>query len=193
MLIALPTDGPNIGADFEGEDLRRDRELDLVLLHDYVVDQTYILDVYHLQSAAFDTSGTDEKSTLRSILQSDKILKLFRDVREESDAIYHHFKVKLDGVLEVWLFMMTANSQGWYSATRYRPGLYKTILNGVDMDVDTKNKWIAAKNNGKALWNPDQDGSFDRFTDHKCSQRSSSIAAVISYICAPYTGKRLMD
>jgi hypothetical protein len=81
-LITLPTDEPTIGADFEGKDLGGAGELYLVLLHDHVADHTYIVDVYHLQSAEFDTSGTHDESTLRSILQSEKILKLFWDVRQ---------------------------------------------------------------------------------------------------------------
>jgi hypothetical protein len=47
-LIALPTDEPNIGADFEGKDFGRDGKLYLVLLRDYVADHIYIVDVYHL-------------------------------------------------------------------------------------------------------------------------------------------------
>jgi hypothetical protein len=43
------------------------------------------------------------------------------------------------------------------------------------MDATTKNKWMATKNNGKALWNPDQDGCFDRFTER------SELAEIIEF------------
>jgi exonuclease 3'-5' domain-containing protein 1 len=99
-------------------------------------------------------------------------------MQQDSDAIYHHFKVKLDGILDAQLVTMAASSQGWHSATRHRPGLHKMILNGVDMDAETKNKWMAAKNNGKALWNPDQDGSCDRFTER------NKLAEIIEHCCS---------
>lgn len=51
------------------------------------------------------------------------------------------------------------------------------ILSGVDMDTETKNKRMATKNNGKVWWNPDQDGSFDRFTERK------KLAETIEHCC----------
>lgn len=166
-LVALPTNEPNIGADFEGKELGRDGELYLVIIHDYVADHTYIVDIFHLQSAAFDTTGTDKHATLKSILESAKIPKLFWDVRQDSDAIFHHFGVKLSGILDVQLFIMAEMSKDYMYPRRKRPGLFNMLYYTLDMDLAQKNRWTWIKYHGKALWDPKQGGSFDRFTDRK--------------------------
>jgi hypothetical protein len=51
------------------------------------------------------------------------------------------------------------------------------ILNGVDLDTESKNKRMAANDNGKAWWSPDQDGLFDRFVEHR------KLAETIEHCC----------
>jgi len=59
-----------------------------------------LIDVYSLGSQAFNTTGVKGK-TLKDILQDEKIWKVFFDVRNDSDALFAHFGVALQGVEDV--------------------------------------------------------------------------------------------
>jgi exonuclease 3'-5' domain-containing protein 1 len=166
-LIALPVDEPNIAVDLEGKSLGRHGPLYIAIVHNYKAAHTYIVDVHHLQDDAVEACGTDETKTLTTILESDEIPKLFYDIRQDSDALYHQFGVELDGVLDVQLFKLVAASRSYEYPAQWRTGLYKAIYSSIDMTIEDQNKWMAVKRIGKQLWNPDQGGSWDRITERK--------------------------
>jgi len=80
----------------------------------------YIVDVHKLQSAAFNTATADG-TTLKSILESTGIIKVFFDLRNDSDALYHHFGVRLCGVEDIQLMENAA-----------RPAFRRRYVNGLD-------------------------------------------------------------
>lgn len=164
-LTALPVNEPNIGVDLEGKSLGRDGPLYIAIVHDYKAGHTYVVDIHNLQAEAFDTCGNDGKSTLRSVLESDETPKLFYDVRQDSDALYHQFGIRLDGILDVQLFKLAYSSRSFDSPAQYRTGLYKAICSCITITLEDNQKWLAIKKVGKELWNPDQGGSWDRFTE----------------------------
>lgn len=171
ILTALPLSEPNIAIDLEGKSLGRDGPVYLAIIHDYASDHTYVVDVHNLQTAAFDTCGEREAGTLRSILESPDVPKMIYDVRQDSDALYHQFNIKLDGILDVQLFQLAAMSQSFNFPAQYRTGLFKAISSGIDMNYDAKQKWLDIKRIGKDLWAPEQGGSWDRFIEpNKCKE-----------------------
>lgn len=169
-LTALPTNEPQIGVDLEGKQLGRDGPLYIATIHDYKKDHTYLVDVHNLQNDAFDTCGNDGKSTLRSILESAEIQKLFFDVRQDSNALYHQFGIKLDGILDVQLFKLATSSPCYNYPARYRRGLGKAIDSGIHMTFEARGKWLGVKRAGKELWDPERGGSWDRFTQRDKSK-----------------------
>lgn len=164
-LIALPVVEPNIAVDLEGKSLGRDGPVYLAIVHDYEAEHTYIVDVHILQSEAFDTHGTDGTTSLRSILQTDETPKLFYDVRQDSDALYHQFGIRIAGVLDVQLFKLASMSHSFNYPARYRTGLFNAIDSGINMNCEAKRNWLEIKRSGKELWCPDQGDSWDRFTE----------------------------
>lgn len=62
----------------------------------------YITVTHQLQDDTFQTKERRAK-TLRTILESENVLKVFFDVRNDSDALYSHYGIKLDGVRDVQL------------------------------------------------------------------------------------------
>lgn len=164
-LTALPIDEPNIGVDLEGKNLGRDGPLYILIIHDYKAEHTYIIDVHTLQLEAFNTCGADEEKNPRSILKSAETSKLIYDVRQDSVALYHQFGIRLDGILDVQLFKLADMSHSFESPARHRTGLYKAISHSINMSWEVENKWLHIKEVGKQLWNPDEGGSWDRFTE----------------------------
>jgi exonuclease 3'-5' domain-containing protein 1 len=168
-LTALPIDEPNIGVDLEGKNLGRDGPLYILIIHDHQAEHTYIVDVHTLQLDAFNACGADEEKNLRWILESPETSKLIYDVRQDSEALYHQFGIRLDGILDVQLFKLADMSDSFESPALYRTGLYKAISHSIVMNWEVQNKWLHIKEVGEQLWDPDQGGSWDRFTEkNKC-------------------------
>jgi exonuclease 3'-5' domain-containing protein 1 len=89
--------------DLEGVALCREGSLSIFTLFlDIPKPEVVLIDVYTLCAQAFNTPGTLGK-TLTDILQDVNIPKVFFDVRNDSDALFAHFGVALQGVQDVQL------------------------------------------------------------------------------------------
>lgn len=85
---------PLIAFDCEGECLSRIGKLCLMSVATRTT--TYLIDVKVLKTLPFEKG-------LKEILEDSNVKKLMFDCREDSDALYHQFNVKLDGVLDIQL------------------------------------------------------------------------------------------
>lgn len=65
-----------------------------------MLGKTYLIDIYVLGARAFSTTDASGNS-MKSVLESDSIPKVFFDVRNDSDALYHHFNISLAGVVDL--------------------------------------------------------------------------------------------
>ena len=96
---------PTMYIDLEGVNLCREGSISILTL---LIDtgtptvSVYLIDVHTLGAQAFNTAGVEGK-TLRDILQDEKIPKVFFDVRNDSDALFAHFGVALQGIEDVQL------------------------------------------------------------------------------------------
>jgi hypothetical protein len=122
MLISMAgaLDAPNAAADLsidlEGYHLSRHGTISLVQIFVHATNVVYLVHVAVLGAAAFSTpvaaaSGIFKGMplTLKAVLESSAVTKLFWDCRGDSDALYHLYGVKLAGVVDVQL---------WDAATR---------------------------------------------------------------------------
>ncbi|KAM0513337.1 hypothetical protein ACHAPE_007989 [Trichoderma viride] len=152
---------PPLYIDLEGERLSRNGNISLLTVLCYSVEhlmQVDVIDIHTLGDAAFHTAGVRGK-TLKNILESPEIRKVFFDVRNDSDALYAHYGIELRGVLDIQL-MESANRQSAQSR-EFVCGLSKcieSILIGRDRD-----HWKLCKETGDRLWNPDKGGSYSVF------------------------------
>jgi exonuclease 3'-5' domain-containing protein 1 len=90
---------PTMYIDLEGIDLCREGSLSiLTLLIDTGIptSRVYLVDVHILGAKAFNTAGVKQKA-LKGILQDENIPTGFFDVRNDSDALFAHFGVALQG------------------------------------------------------------------------------------------------
>jgi exonuclease 3'-5' domain-containing protein 1 len=71
--------------------------------------QIYLIDVLSLRHECFTACG-EGGNNLKDSLESNAIPKVFFDVRNDSDALYSHFKIKLDGVIDLQLMELATRS-----------------------------------------------------------------------------------
>ncbi|MBE3049508.1 hypothetical protein IMZ48_44815 [Candidatus Bathyarchaeota archaeon] len=97
----LPQSGqPALYIDLEGISLSRHGSISIVTAYVLPKQHAYLVDVRTLGAAVFDTAAADG-ITFRTILKSPHINKVFFDVRNDSDALYAHFSIKLHGIEDV--------------------------------------------------------------------------------------------
>lgn len=103
-LRSFPTVSTKLPAfyfDCEGHELGRHGTLDLLQVYVLPLQHTFVIDIYVLQDKAFTT--TSGNLSLKSLLQSKDIKKVFFDVRNDSDALFSHFNVSLRGIIDLQL------------------------------------------------------------------------------------------
>ena len=84
----------NIAVDCEGVDLSRTGTLTVISVA--CKEEAFIFDIKKLGTKPFQRG-------LQEILESNTPNKLMFDCRNDSDALWHHFQVKLNGVLDIQL------------------------------------------------------------------------------------------
>jgi exonuclease 3'-5' domain-containing protein 1 len=117
MLISMAgaLDTPNAAADLsvdlEGYHLSRHGTISMVQIFVHATNVVYLVHVVVLGADAFSTpvaaaSGIFKGMplTLKTVLESSAVTKLFWDCRGDSDALYHLYGVKLAGVIDVQLW-----------------------------------------------------------------------------------------
>jgi len=94
-----PNEPPSYYIDTEGHKLGRSGTLDLLQLHVLPLQETLVIDIYTLQQKAFNTSS--QGLSLKMLLESSSIAKVFFDVRSDSDALFSHYEILLEGVVDL--------------------------------------------------------------------------------------------
>ncbi|KXJ87121.1 exonuclease [Microdochium bolleyi] len=163
---------PCISVDLEGVRMSRHGTVSLVTIFDHVLKQTYLVDIHTLQGSAFttslplpDTSSAVSTSpatpwTLKAILESPTITKLFFDVRHDSDALYSHFGIRLAGVEDVQLMECADRPAG---RRRFVMGLQKCIDNFAQLTPTQRAQSKAIKEYGVRTFDPQHGGSYEVF------------------------------
>jgi len=82
---------PLLYVDIEGDDLCRYGSVSLIQMHIPTIKMTFIIDVFVLGADVFTTS-IEPSITLKSVLESEDIIKCFFDVRNDSDALHNIYK-----------------------------------------------------------------------------------------------------
>jgi len=153
---------PTMYIDLEGVDVCREGSLSILIL---LIDagtptiRVCLVDMYSLGSQAFDTTGIKQK-TLKDILQDEKIPKVFFDVRNDSDALFAHFGVALQGVVDVQL--MESATRTTTRSRKYLNGLAKCVEKCVLYGSDLAS-WKLAKEKGERLFKAEHGGSYEVF------------------------------
>ncbi len=153
-----PINPPSLYLDIEGVALSRHGSISIIQLFHLPQNHVFLIDVFVLQEVAFNTpnqSGT----TLRSILESALVPKVLFDVRNDADALYAHFNISLQGVHDLQLLELATRSR----AKDRVVGLGKCIRSDARLSTKVQKDWEAVKERGKALFSPEDGGSYEVF------------------------------
>ena len=154
----LPINPPSLYLDLEGIKLSRNGLISIMQIFVQPTDQVYLLDILILRETAFNTpgqSGTD----LRAILQSESVPKVFFDVRNDADALFAHFGVSMEGVVDVQLMEVASRRH----SKRFLAGLGKCIEKDAQLKGEAIKQWKATKDKGLSLFAPERGGSYEIF------------------------------
>ncbi|KGQ05679.1 hypothetical protein BBAD15_g9057 [Beauveria bassiana D1-5] len=110
-LLRLPTYPPSIYIDLEGEKLSRHGTISIKQVYVLPSKRTHLIDIHILREKAFKVCGSSGQ-TLKTILESCDIPKVFFDVRNDSDALYKHYKISLAGIQDLQLMELATRRTG---------------------------------------------------------------------------------
>ncbi|KAK3173815.1 hypothetical protein OEA41_007147 [Lepraria neglecta] len=149
--------------DLEGVNLCREGSISiLTLLIDTGIPtrRVCLIDMHVLGAQAFNTTGVRQK-TLKDILQDEMIAKVFFDVRNDSDALFAHFGVELQGVEDVQL--MESATRRTTQSRKFLSSLAKCVENNLLMSFGGSGlaSWKLAKEKGERLFKSEHGGSYE--------------------------------
>lgn len=159
-VLNLPVSPPSLYIDLEGINLCRHGSISIVTLYVVPCAAVYIIDVHKLGAAAFFTEG-DEKQSFKAILESKQIPKVFFDVRNDSDALYSQFQVKLSGVQDLQLMELATRS----GSQEFLMSLADCILEHADLEEQQELEWIISNYAGNEQFDPQMGGSYEVFNE----------------------------
>ena len=159
-----PTNPPSLYLDIEGVNLSRHGSISIVQLFNVPQNHVFLIDIFVLQQAAFTTPNRSG-ITLRSVLESEKIPKVFFDVRNDSDALFAHFNIFLRGCHDVQL--LKAANQSW---VKRLAGLGQCIKQDAQLSSDVLKDWQMVKAKGRKLFSTENGGSYEVFNVRPLAQ-----------------------
>jgi exonuclease 3'-5' domain-containing protein 1 len=103
----LPREPPSLYLNLEGVRLGRRGSLSIRSMS--VPRRKHTIDVQVLGSAAFSTTNSHGVS-LKTILKSPHTPKVVFDIRNDSDALYSHYQISVDGVKDLQLMELASRT-----------------------------------------------------------------------------------
>lgn len=161
-IVNLPNNPPSLYLDLEGINLSREGSISILQLMLYPQKDVYLIDIHILGSMAFTTPGSGGK-TLQTILESPNIPKVFFDVRNDSNALFFHYGIALQGVQDLQLMECASRPGIGSSSKRLVHSLLKCIQTDAPITSQQKQTWQAAKDAGAMLFAPERGGSYTVF------------------------------
>ncbi|KAI3392589.1 hypothetical protein diail_5463 [Diaporthe ilicicola] len=170
-----PIDPPSLYCDIEGQSLGRHGTISILSLFLYPDNTAYLIDVHTLKHDAF-TTANENGTTLKGILESSMVPKGFFDIRNDSDALFSLFGIKVACIHDIQL-MELARRNGPKRRLSSLARCIEVDLTAVS-DRASASQAISAKRAGERLWNPRLGGTYASF-----NQRPM-LPAIIEYCSA---------
>lgn len=138
--------------DLEGKDLSRHGILTLITILVQPHNVTRVVDVLSLEHSAFSIES-DDGTSLKSILEDPAIPKYVRDVRNDADALWARYQVKLAGVIDIQL-LENASRPDYVDRNRLS-GLDKAVEYDIRLGHTDRQRWLQTKSDIKKLMRND--------------------------------------
>ena len=165
-LISLPgANPPSLYLDLEGVKLGRHGSISIISLFVAPIKKVYLIDIHSLGRTAFSTVNRSATS-LKTILESPTIPKVFFDIRNDSDALFSNFQISVKGIQDLQL-MELATRKGSKDIVA---GLAKCIENESPISGAAKDEWQRTKEDARQLFDPKKGGRYEVFNDRPIKQ-----------------------
>jgi exonuclease 3'-5' domain-containing protein 1 len=142
--------------DLEGVNLSRLGAVAILQLLMPPSPTVYLIDVHVLGAKAFKVAMNDN-TTLKSVLESKTIFKVFFDVRNDSDALHAHFGVNIAGVIDLQIIE--------YATRQPRGKFVNGLARCIERDLPYSSEWSRIKANGRRLFAPEVGGKYEVFLE----------------------------
>ncbi|KAG6139276.1 hypothetical protein E4U28_003902 [Claviceps purpurea] len=144
----------------EGCPLSRHGSISILTLYVPSLSTAYIVDVHTMGKFAFIIANA-AGVTLKAVLEASQINKVFFDVRNDSDALFHHFQISLQGVQDLQLMELATRRKN----RRLVASLARAIKRDSPITFVEKLKWEQHKKWTKNLFDPKKGGRLEVFNE----------------------------
>lgn len=168
-LLECKNANPSLFVDLEGNNLSREGTLSLLTVLVEPRHTVHLIDVTGLGDDAFTTAGSDGR-TIKQMLESPKVCKVFFDIRNDSDALYSLDGIRVQGIEDLQL-MELASRASW---KKHVNGLAKCIERDAPISFEEKRRWKNTKDQGCRLFDPALGGSYAVFDQRPLSSEIQS-------------------
>ena len=145
---------PDLYLDLEGDNLGREGKLSPLQAYHSATRTIYILYVEHMKGGTFSTSlSNTNPTTLKNVLESEKIVKAFWDCRADSDVLFSNHGIRLSPSASKDLQLLelaTIEKARDRNKVRSLDLAVRRRLNLPRSDFDA---WVAAKHIGGRIMN----------------------------------------
>ncbi|KAJ7779269.1 ribonuclease H-like domain-containing protein [Mycena metata] len=164
--LAALANTTSLAVDLEGVALCRSGTLCLVQLKASGSDVIWLIDVVVLGASAFEESGPGGKS-LKRVLESRSVKKIFFDVRNDSDALFNLFGITLANVYDLQLLEVAVRSSQPGRPPRFLKGLVPSLETYVAplKSAAVVRNWGRVKEAGLRLFAPERGGRYEVFEE----------------------------
>ncbi|KAI6756086.1 hypothetical protein HG530_011822 [Fusarium avenaceum] len=151
-------DEPVIFVDVQGATLSRNGAISIMQIYDAVDHDAYLIDVATRGQRCFTTPAKSGR-TLKQVLENKNIIKVFFDVRADSEALYTHHGIVLQGIHDVQLMEVATRSycRGYVSDLPFCIGKDATFT------TEDMINWIHLTGTRIGPFSADTDGSLEVF------------------------------
>jgi exonuclease 3'-5' domain-containing protein 1 len=159
-IIGLAVDPPSLYLDLEGVKLGRHGSISIISLYIAPTKKIYFIDIHRLGKTAFSTTNSSATS-LKTILESPTIPKVFFDIRNDSDALFSHFQISVDGIKDLQLMELASRKGSQNLVAR----LAKCIEKESPVSTAAKAEWQRTKEGASRLYDPKKGGQYEIFNE----------------------------
>ncbi|GAB1734532.1 hypothetical protein NU195Hw_g8984t1 [Hortaea werneckii] len=157
-LASLKSPPESFFVDMEGVNLSRHGSISLIQIYAPESGDIFIVDIHTLGAQAFDIP-TPQANTLKNVLEGSEITKYLFDARNDADALYALFNIRLAHVIDVQLLEVASRTDSKHVLR----GLAACIEQEQVLTEAVPGEWKCTKEEGAKLFNPKLGGSYEIF------------------------------
>ena len=187
-LISLAVDPSSLYLYLEGVKLVRHDSISIISLYVLPRKKIYLVDIHRLGKTAFSTTNSSTTS-LKTILESPTIPKAIFDIRNDSDALFSHYEIFVDGIKDLQLMELATRKD----SKDFVAGLAKCIEKDSPVSTAVKVEWQRTKEGASRLYDPKKGGRYEIFNERPMRSEIVHLYGTKSLAIGYSAGKTIMD